>query len=176
MKKLLYLFFLMLIISCTQTTSNKYVPKSIEGYAPVYASSTDIENIAVTSPTPTINAGKIYAFGNYIFQNDIATGIHIIDNNNKANPIKIAFLKIPYNTEVAVKGNFLYANNLGDLLVFDISNTANPVLVKRVANVFPTVAQNYPMQSGVYFECVDASKGIVVNWIKKTLTNPKCQR
>ena len=175
-----YLFFLLLLslllISCTQTSNNKYVPKTAEGYAPVYAQKNDIVNIGYEAATPTINAGKIYAYGNYIFQNDIAKGIHIIDNTNKAKPVKVGFLKIPYNTEVAVKGNFLYANNLNDLVVFDISNAAAPVIVKRVDAVFPAISQDYPMQSGVYFECVDASKGTIVTWIKKTLTNPNCQR
>jgi hypothetical protein len=164
------------LLSCTQSTNPKYIPESIEGYAPVYAKSSDVNSIVIEPITPTLNAGKIYAFGNYIFQNDQGKGIHIIDNSNKSNPQKIAFLKIPYNTEIAVKGNFLYANNLNDLVVFDISNPATPTLVKREANVFPTVTQDYPMQNNVYFECVDAAKGVVVSWEKKTLTHPKCQR
>lgn len=177
MKQLFLLLLLSLwFMSCTQSTSSNNTPNSVEGYAPVYAQKNDIINIGFVAATPTINAGKIYAFGNYIFQNDIAKGIHIIDNSNKAKPQKVGFLKIPYNTEIAVKGNFLYANNLGDLVVFDISNTALPIMVKRVADVFPNLTQNYPMQTGVYFECVDASKGTVVNWIKKTLNNPNCQR
>lgn len=175
-KAFFFLIVSTLLICCTQSTSSKYTPENIEGYAPVYAKSSDVNSIVIEPVTPTLNAGKIYAFGNYIFQNDQAKGIHIIDNSNKSNPQKIAFLKIPYNTEIAVKGNFLYANNLNDLVVFDISNPAMPTLVKREPNVFPTVTQNYPMQNNVYFECVDAAKGIVVRWEKKTLTNPKCQR
>jgi LVIVD repeat len=177
MKKVFYwLLFSTAIIGCRQSTSNIGKVATIEGYAPVYATKAALTEIVVKPAATTINAGKIYTYGNYIFQNDINAGIHIIDNSNKANPKKVGFLKIMANTEMAVKSNFLYANNLYDLVVFDISNPAVPVLVNRVVDAFPTVAQNYPMQQNVYFECVDASKGVVVNWVRKTLNNPNCYR
>lgn len=177
MKKVFYWsLFSAAIIGCRQSTRNIGNVTTIEGYAPIYVTKTELKDIAVKPATATITAGKIYAYGNYIFQNDVNAGIHIIDNSNKANPKKIGFLKIMANTEMAVKNNFLYANNLYDLVVFDISNAAVPVLVNRVVDAFPTVAQNYPMQQNVYFECVDASKGVVVNWVKKTLNNPNCYR
>jgi hypothetical protein len=173
----IFLLFSIILFSCTQTDSrSRRLPEIAEGYVPIYAKQNDVEEIVMNNVTITANAGKIYAYGNYIFQNEVAKGIHIIDNTNKSNPSKIGFLKIPYNTELAVKGNFLYANNLNDLVVFDLSNTTNPVLVKRLPNVFPTVSQNYPLQQNVYFECADAAKGIVVGWEKKTLSNPKCKR
>lgn len=145
-------------------------------YVPIYSSLDGVNDIAVQPKKLTVEAGKIYAYGNYIFQNDLNTGIHIIDNTDKQNPAKIAFLKIPLSTEVAVKGSFLYTNNYTDLVVFDISSPANPKLVKRVSNVFPSVNQNYPPFTNVYFECPDKSKGIVVDWELKTIANPKCRR
>ncbi len=76
------------------------------------------------SPSPvsrtTERSGKIYAFGNYIFQNDLNKGIHLIDNTDPLHLQKIAFLNIPYNTEFAVKGNYIYANNGNDLVVVDV--------------------------------------------------------
>ena len=163
-----------IINSCSPPTND--LTGQSQAYVPIYEDLTGVTDIAVQPKKLTEQAGKIYAYGNYIFQNDLNTGIHIIDNTDKQNPVKIAFLKIPLSTEVAVKGSFLYTNNNTDLVVFDISTPANPRLVKRLSNVFPEVNQNYPPFTNVYFECPEKGKGIVVRWELKTIANPKCRR
>jgi hypothetical protein len=145
-------------------------------YAPVYASPQVYDSIDVLAPTTTVTAGKIYAYSSYAFQVDQYKGIHIVTDAHLAQAKKVAFLKIPWCTEVAVKGSYLYANNLNDLLVFDIANPQSPQLVKRLANAFPSINQTYPPENGVYFECADPSKGIVVRWERKKVENPKCRR
>ncbi len=149
--------------------------ENIEAYVPVYASATDLENIEVTAVRSTTKAGKIYAYGNYIFQNELYEGIHIIDRS-QAQPKKVAFLKVPFSTEVAVKGNYLYTNSVSDIVVFDIVNPLQPMVVKRLKNAFPAVNQEYPPFSNVFFECVDPSKGIVVDWVLKTIPKANCRR
>ena len=145
-------------------------------YAPVYAKLADLLVIATVPPQATTKAGKIYAYGNYIFQNDLNIGFHIIDNSAPGNPKKIAFLKIPFSTEIAIKGNYLYTNSVSDLLVFNLASPQQPQLVTRVSNAFPIINQNYPPQSNIYFECPNAEKGIVVDWELKQVTNPACKR
>ncbi len=88
----------------------------------------------------------------------------------------ISYNIIPLSTELAVKGNYLYANNFRDIIVFDISNPAEPRLVKRVSNVFPPVNQKFPPLSNIYFECPDETKGVVVRWELKRINIPKCRR
>jgi hypothetical protein len=173
-----YIPVLLLIIfnACTIDTRYPNNNGNIFAYVPIYALPNEIEQIATQAPTPTINAGKIYAYGNYIFQNDLYKGYHIINNTNPANAQKIAFLKVPFSTEIAIKGGYLYCNNVSDLLVFDISNPANPVLTKRVKNAFPLIEQNYPPISNVYFECVDNTKGVVIGWEQKDIPIPACKR
>ena len=174
--KLLLLSLLMLsLFSCTRN-NNDVLSGQMDAYVPVYASAENITQISSEAPKPIADAGKIYVYGNYIFQNDLNTGIHIIDASDKKNPKKLAFLKIPLSTELAVKGNFLYTNNYKDIVVFDISNPAQPQLVKRVSNVFPPVNQKYPSLSNIYFECADEAKGIVVRWELKRINTPKCRR
>ena len=151
------------------TSSNR------QAYVPVYMSSAEKNNIATSNARTTENSGKIYALGNYIFQNDLNKGIHIIDNTDRAHPKKIAFLNIPYSTEFAVRGNYIYANNLNDLVVIDIRDITNPAVVKRMENAFPYVNQQYPQESG-YFVCPDPAKGIVVNWELQTVKAPNCRR
>lgn len=145
-------------------------------YAPIYASPKVYDSIAVTAPKATTTAGKIYAYASYAFQVDQNQGIHIVADAQSASARKVAFLKVPWCTEVAVKGTFLYTNNLNDLVVFDITNPQQPRLVKRLSNAFPSINQTYPPQNGVYFECADPSKGIVVGWEQKKVDNPKCRR
>ncbi|THU40840.1 hypothetical protein FAM09_01625 [Niastella caeni] len=146
-----------------------------KAYVPVYMAATEKNNISISSVRSTDRSGKIYAYGNYIFQNDLNKGIHIIDNTDRAHPQKIAFLNIPYNTEFAVKGRYLYANNVNDLVVIDIGNINNPTVVKRMENAFPYVNQEYPTEPG-YFVCPDPSKGIVVAWELQTVKSPACRR
>ncbi|AEV96608.1 hypothetical protein A4D02_20800 [Niastella koreensis] len=143
-------------------------------YVPVYMAVSDKTDISISTVRPTERSGKIYAFGNYIYQNDLNKGIHIIDNSDPQHPQKIAFLNIPYNTEFAVKGNYIYANNGSDLVVVDIRDIMKPVVVKRMADAFPYVNQDVPPQAG-YFVCPDPGKGIVVDWVLQNVKSPNCK-
>lgn len=172
---LLTLSLLLYLYSCTPEDIRN-ADGQMNAYVPVYASTADLSQITIEAPKATSEAGKIYAYGNYIFQNDLNTGIHIIDNSDRKKPAKVSFLKLPLSTEIAVKGNFLYTNNYRDIVVFDITNPLQPKLIKRVSNVFPPVNQKYPPYQNVYFECPDESKGVVVRWELKTIKAPKCRR
>lgn len=145
-------------------------------FVPVYVSSAAIKQINIEAPKPVSKAGKIYVYGTYLFENDVNTGIHIIDCSDRSHPKKVSFISIPICTEVAVKGNYLYTNNFTDLLTFDISNPASPTLVKRIADFFPLTNQTFPPYTNVAFECADASKGVVVSWEQKNIKTPICRR
>lgn len=173
-KFLLLLSTTIFFCACNPPTND--LSGKVDAYVAVYASLSGVEQVSVETQQSTKEAGKIYAYGNYIFQNDVNSGIHIIDNSNKSDPKKIAFLNLPLSTEIAVKGNYLYANNYVDLVVFDITDPANPKMVKRVKNVFPAKDQDYPPASNVYFQCVDKSKGVVIKWELKNIDAPNCRR
>jgi hypothetical protein len=147
----------------------------VQAYVPVYLSAVQKNDVTVSTPRPTEKAGKIYAYGNYIFQNDLNKGIHIIDNTDRLHPQKIAFLNIAYNSEMAVKGSYIYANNGNDLLVIDVRDVMHPAVVKRLQNAFPYVNQQYPPQHG-YFVCPEADRGPVVDWELQTVKSPRCKR
>ncbi|MCY7350834.1 MAG: hypothetical protein LH606_09210 [Cytophagaceae bacterium] len=82
--------------------------------------------------------GKLYVRGTYLFINELKKGIHLIDNANPSAPREVSFLAIPGNTDMAVRGNVLYADSYIDLLAFDISDPLNARLLKRVENAFPS--------------------------------------
>ena len=149
---------------------------SMMAYVPVYATAQEANSISVEPARPTVKAGKIYAYNQYLFQVEQSEGIHIIDNTNPQQAHKMAFIKIPLCSELAIKSGFLYTNNLNDLVVFNLNNIASPQLVNRIENAFPAISQEYPPFSNVYFECADPSKGIVIGWKQQPVDNPKCRR
>ena len=113
------LFFM---LSCSNNDEFETVNVAKPEYMSLKALRSSVE---ITSPVNIIESGKIYAYNNLVLVNDIDNGIHIIDNSNPQNPNKIAFIKIIANKDMEVKGNYLYADSLMDLLVFDITNLEN---------------------------------------------------
>lgn len=166
---------LALILSACQGDTLSPANTDVPAYVPVYAQLSSLNDIATEAARPTQKAGKIYSYGNYIFQNELNQGIHIIERS-QPQPRKIAFLKVPFCTEIAVKGNYLYTNSVSDMLVIDISNPQQPTIAKRIKDAFPVVNQDHPPFSNVYFECTDPSKGIVVDWELKTVKKANCRR
>lgn len=107
-------------------------------WEPVYRTKDEVRaNIKNNSSREIERPGKIYIRGNYIFLNEIDRGIHIIDNSNKSAPRNIAFIDIPGNLDMAVKGNILYADFYTDLVAIDITNPQQVVVKKFTENVFP---------------------------------------
>src|SRR5215470_8185769 len=105
---------------------------------PVYKSKNEVyANITSNAPSQIQSPGKIFIYGHYIFLSEIDKGVHIIDNTDPANPVAKAFIDIPGNLDIAVKGNILYADLYTDLVVVDISNPEHAKFVRYVPNVFP---------------------------------------
>jgi hypothetical protein len=130
---------------------------------PVYKSKTEVyANVKSNSPQPIQSPGKIFVYGNYIFLNEIDKGVHIIDNRDPANPVAKAFIDIPGNLDIAVKGNTLYADMYGDLVAVDISDPLNAKLLKSVPGVFPE--RSY--ENGF----VADNSRIIIGWIRKDTT------
>ena len=174
-KNLLFIILSFFLFSCTRTSDEISIGRTTT-YRPVYLTADRASEIKMEAAKPITSPGKIYAFGNFIYENDINTGIHIINIADRSKPVKVAFINIPLCTEVAVKGNHLYTNNLSDLITFDITDPVNPVLVKRIKNAFRMPNQKYPPFNNVAFECPDESKGVVVKWEEAEVKNPKCRR
>ncbi len=145
-------------------------------WVPIYAIPNNLTDIGIRDKQPTENAGKIYVYNQYVLQNEQYKGFHVIDNTNPNDPQKIAFLKVPFSTEIAIKNNHLYTNNGYDLVVINISNIMQPIIVKRIANTFPLINQDHPPVSNTYFECVDKNKGVVVGWEQKANIKASCRR
>jgi hypothetical protein len=120
----------------------------------------------ILAPAPIIESGKIYAYKNLVLINDVNKGIHVIDNSNPNNPVKLAFINIIGNKDMEIKGDYLYADSLMDLLVFNISSIGNISEVTRLEDVFPSYIA-MPMEENLYFDYGDDGLNpgeIIVGW------------
>jgi LVIVD repeat len=174
MKWIFYLFtFLCFFVSCKNNSPNIGI---VDAYVPIYATLAESENIVLKPAQPIVEGGKIAKLGQYLYQVENNKGIHIIDMQNPATPIKKGFISIPLCTELTLKGNYLYTNNMSDLVVINLSNVNTITVSSRIKNAFPTLSLAYPSQTNVYFECADLKKGLVIGWELKKVDNPKCKR
>ena len=160
----------MAIAACTPT---EVPPDQIEGYAPVYDTSTNSAGVRAAAPRAIVSGGKIYTKDSLLYQVENGRGIHIISIANPAQPQKLGFLEISGCQELSILGSMLYTNNVNDLIVVDIADRQNPVLKSRIPNTFHLVNQGNPPATG-WFECVDAGRGTVIGWELKTLYTPQC--
>ena len=132
-------------------------------YLPVYKTTAEVRANIKSNPARAIQQpGKIVLLGNYIFLNEVDKGIHIIDNSNPSSPKNIAFIDIPGNEDLAVKGNTLYADLYTDLVTLDISDPLHVAVKKYNEGVFPDRIYS----NGFY---PDSSK-VIVDWTKRDTT------
>lgn len=163
MKKLLLFAIMASFFSgCIKDTCKQTYTYTL--YQPVYLSWTDFRKSVKSLPAHNIQKpGKIYYKFPYIFLNEENRGIHIIDNSNPTYPVNIAFINIPGNIDIGVKGNTLFADSYVDLVSIDISNPLAVSEIGRVENVFPARRYNYGFSD-------DPIKGVITGWITKDTT------
>ncbi len=178
MKKFLFLLFLLApFLTCIPDEDLPTPePVLVKGIKPVYLTSTEATAVKSLPPQAIKRLGKIYYKDATIYVNEGNLGVHIIDNADPTNPVKKRFLQIPGCTDIAIKGNILYAGNSGDLIAVDISDLNNPRIVKRLSGILMGTGQQFPEFYEGWFECVEEGKGVVIGWEPAELTNPKCWR
>jgi hypothetical protein len=175
MKPLLFSSLVFLLTGCFTTTPEDPESTNRSGLKPVYISLDSVRKIRFLPARATTKAGKIYAYGNLLFQNESATGIHVIDNTNPDAPQKVGFYQVPLCTEISIRQGFLYTNNGADLVVIDIRNPQQPVVGKRLEGHFPNFQQIPPAVAGTYFECPDPKRGYIAEWVPASLYKPTCR-
>jgi hypothetical protein len=136
-------------------------------YEPVYKSKDEVRaNIKSNAPRPIEKPGKIYILGNTIFLNETDKGIHVIDNKNPSNPRNIAFIDIPGNIDIAVKGSILYADMYTDLVALDITDPSRIIVKKFVDSLFPYRYYG----SGFVAESMTSRNTVIAEWVRRDTT------
>lgn len=154
-----------------------------EAYVPVYGSDTLLRGIYAMEAQPTIAAGKIYVYGNLLFQVENEKGIHVIDYSDRKKPVKLGFIRCKGSSELAVKGGYLITNNLDDLVTIDISRVDSVKEVARMKHAFThynvlrymDMKMYYPPERGKYYVCPNVQDGDVIGWkLEKNVRNAYC--
>lgn len=138
MKNLIRPFFILLSLLFISCDKDDVEVETYEVAVPVTLTIAEFRaSVSLEEPREIEESGKIYVYDNYIFVIDNLKGILVIDNTYHI-PEKVAYLNIPQNTDIAVKGNVLFANSGMDLVTFDISDINNIAIKERLENVFET--------------------------------------
>ena len=138
MKRFLLFVFLLTALSQWSCTDRCEQTRTYKRFVPVTVTLADIrKGIKTETGRQLESPAKIYSKGNFLFINELKKGIHIIDNSNPAAPRIVAFVNIPGNGDMAVRGDILYADSYMDLVALNISNPLNIKEVGRVTDVFP---------------------------------------
>jgi len=160
------ILLLMSMVSC-KDSSIEY--RKYPANVPQYMSYEEMRKAPKSTAASAIqSSGKIYIQGNYLFVNEKYKGIHVFDNTNPASPVNLTFIDIPGNVDLAIRGNYLYADNYVDLVVLDISNITSPVEIARIKDIFPytipETVETYPIAN------IDEKQGVIVGWQVKEVT------
>ncbi|WP_142687992.1 LVIVD repeat-containing protein [Chitinophaga polysaccharea] len=154
---------------CAKDKCTKIVQRKV--YTPVLMAVKDYwASIKSEAPREIGTTGKIYVKDQYIFVNEPYKGIHVIDNSTPASPKKVSFLNVMGNIDIAIKGNYLYADSFTDLTVFDISDPRNVTFVKRLPG-----ATGYPVSAdGLLIGWQMASDSMVIGFTSRDTSYCDC--
>ncbi|MEO6685495.1 MAG: hypothetical protein ABIN24_06000, partial [Dyadobacter sp.] len=138
MKRQLFAFSIVLLASGLWSCRDKCKEtRVVIKYTPIIHPAAEIRNgVKILASQEIQDPGKMYSKDNYLFINDIRNGIHIIDNHDPSNPVKISFIQIPGNGDFVIQSNTLYADSYSDVVSFDISDLTNIKVTGRVNDLF----------------------------------------
>jgi hypothetical protein len=133
-RNLLYLMLLIFGLNSCEDKCYYYEEQTV--FEEVLQPLADIKSsYRVTEDFAIVKPGNIYSYGQYLLVGEKFRGIHILDNSNPSNPVKIKFIELKGNENFAVVNDMLLADNGPDLLSIDISNMSDIQLKKRSENV-----------------------------------------
>lgn len=173
MKKLLFILNLALIAltSCEDQVTETVTYKINE---PVFMSAETFRSSVKVIPEPQtiVNYGKMCFYQGYLYISESEKGIHIIDNRDASNPQKLGFIELLGNADLSIRNGLLYADSYIDLVWFDISNPALPVLKGRLENVFNNALPRMDNFYGYDYQMTNAGQndGVVIGWKLKERT------
>jgi Uncharacterized conserved protein len=154
------------VVSCQDKIQEQYKVLS-----PVYMSYSDLRKSVntVNNKNELVNTGKIYYWNKYLFINEQGLGVHIIDNNNPAQPVFKTFINIPGNVDISIKDGILYADSYIDLVAIDISNLNDIKEVKRIDSIFTYTVPPVDENIKLLYDEIDPKKGVVTSFKIRTV-------
>ncbi|MBN1185946.1 MAG: hypothetical protein JXB49_26935 [Bacteroidales bacterium] len=147
-----------------------YPPEEVEiEYEPIIMKRNDLEQSVSFQPIRDLNnPGKIYLKDNYIYINERFKGVHVIDNSDPTSPVKTGFIRIPGCQDIAIMGNYLYADNAVDLITIDISSTPSITITSRIRDVYPDLLPpDSDVMPTIFNKENRPENTIIIEWVKK---------
>lgn len=176
MKKMLPLITACLMLFLSSCSSDDDSGEKALFAVPVVKSLTEIrDGITVSAARQTNSDGKIYVSEDYLFYIAKEQGVHIFNNQDPSAPVNISFINLEGVHDIAVKGNYLYADNFIDLVVFDISDINNITLVQTVANSIE-FSPAFPEDVAYYDYTIQPGNGEIIVGYKEEMRNVPDER
>lgn len=153
----LLVFFLMAFQFSSTPPSN---------YEPIMMTRTDMEaSVQLREARAIESPGKIWVYNDLILLIEQYKGIHVIDNSNPSSLKNIAFIQVDGCTEIAMKGNVLYANNGVDMIgIKPNQDFSDFTVVARNRRMLPNISSPEPRNDWYYYNKLPANT-IIVRWI-----------
>lgn len=142
------------------------------GKRPVYIAHEALKDIRSQPPRSIGISGTIFLRDTLLFMLEQRKGIHVFNLKDSLNTVNLAFLQIPAVTDFTVSDHYIYADSWRDLVIIDIGDLSQIREVGRVEDVITPVL--YPLLYNGIFECVDESKGAVIDWEDAILKDARC--
>ncbi len=181
MKKVFLLFAATLAVVLINGCKDKCytIEKQLVVVADYMDANTVMNSFAVEAPKTLVKPGNIYKYKNYLLVCEQEKGIHIMNNSNPASPVSLKYIKLLGNDNVAVKNDYLYADNGTNLLTINIADLNNIQLVNTNTNVFPERMKDGQVIVGYHTEektvklpCDNTRQNIVIDRAQQSMQSP----
>jgi hypothetical protein len=138
MKHHFYLFLVLVLLGCENTSEDIYRYSKVISQSkeyPVYLDMSEIGNIQVTARMPQVAPFKIVSNDKYYFVGYMLKGIHVYEK--KAGSVSyLCFIECKYIKDFELADNKLFCNNFVDLVILDVSNPLQTTILHRQKNQF----------------------------------------
>ena len=158
----------LLLSSCVAKNGGSNPQPQLQ-YKPLLMARAQLESAVSSQPPQALQVpGKIFLGNRYLFVNEHYKGIHVFDNADPSRPVAVAFLRIPGNLDLAVRGPLLYADSGPDLVTLDIADPTQARVVGRTRNALPEVPApvRNVVVSSQYGPANRPDGSVVVGWEK----------
>ena len=161
MQKIIFLSLLALVLLSSCAEDQCETTFTYQSYEPIYRTADEIKaTVSFESDRKLEAPGKIYYYNNYILINERQQGVHVIDNRDKTAPKKLGFIKIDGNLDIALSGNYIYADTWYNILVIDISDIEKPDIVNVINSVKESPFEIEPGRFIVDYQVSDVEQKI----------------
>lgn len=163
---LIGVFSFLTSVATSAPNSNRILVKN--KVTPFYMSYEDLRSsYAVLNHREIQGIGKVARIGSLLFISERNNGVHVFNNSDPSNPVPLHFIVIPGNTDIAAKGELLYADSFVDLLTIQTKGLEPPVLIDRLDNAFKWNPYQAIDDTTLEFESseLDSSRGVITGFL-----------